>query len=435
MSIPTQPVAGWPLWQKFLFRFFFIFWILCIAPWTWFEVIPGISYLVGWSNQAMDWVVNNFNKYLFHVKDKLVPINGSGDTSYGWAQLCTFLVVSFAGALIWSAVERKKSDYVKLNYWLCLVVRYNIALVCFSYGFIKIFNLQMPFPSYSELATPLGDLLPMRLSWLFMGYSGIYQGFSGALEVIAGLLLLYRRTTTLGSLLAAGVFLNVAMLNISYDIPVKIFSIEIFLMCVFLLVIDRKRLIDFFLLNKTAPPSTLYDYSPRKKWARITKTVMKLGMVCLGAGASLYQSITWYQQSSATNAKPPLYAGLYDVTTFAINKDTIPAYVTDSLRWQNVAIENYGQGSLAAKDTLFYRGYNRSYFSYETDTSKHTIAFRKFAGPEAPGYSFAYDQPDSNTIRLRGKKGVDSLFVVLKKSNRHFQLAEKQFHWLSEHNR
>ena len=48
----------------------------------------------------------------------------------------------------------------------------------------------MPFPALSQLATPLGDLLPMRFSWLFIGYSAPYQFFSGAMETIAGLLLL-----------------------------------------------------------------------------------------------------------------------------------------------------------------------------------------------------------------------------------------------------
>jgi hypothetical protein len=38
-------------------------------------------------------------------------------------------------------------------------------------------------------------------------------------------------------------------------------------------------------------------------------------------------------------------------------------------------------------------------------------------------------------IRLWGKIRNDSIYAELKRSNRHFQLAEKQFHWLSEYNR
>jgi hypothetical protein len=129
----------------------------------------------------------------------------------------------------------------------------------------------------------------------FYGILSFVPGFSGTLEVLAGLVLLYRRTTTLGSMLAAGVFLNVAMLNLSYDIPVKIFSIQLFAMCLFLLVMEYRRLLDFFVLNKTAAPSVLYLYTPSKKWMRISKTVMKLAMICLGVGFTLYDTVDRYK--------------------------------------------------------------------------------------------------------------------------------------------
>jgi hypothetical protein len=115
-----------------------------------------------------------------------------------------------------------------------MIVRYYLAIVALSYGIIKLFVLQMPFPTISQLATPLGDLLPMRFSWLFIGYSVPYQFFSGAMETVAGLLLLYRRTVTAGLFAATGAFLNVAMINLSYDVPVKLFSMHLLFACLFL---------------------------------------------------------------------------------------------------------------------------------------------------------------------------------------------------------
>ena len=61
-------------------------------------------------------------------------------------------------------------------------MRYYIAFTAFLYGIDKIFLLQMPFPNQSALATPLGDLLPMRFSWFFIGYSAPYEFFAGAME-------------------------------------------------------------------------------------------------------------------------------------------------------------------------------------------------------------------------------------------------------------
>jgi hypothetical protein len=48
-------------------------------------------------------------------------------------------------------------------------------------------------------------------------------------------------------------------------------------------------------------------------------------------------------------------------------------------------------------------------------------------------WNFNYVLPDTNTIELSGKRGSDILFIQLKRTRRHFQLAEKQFHWLTEH--
>lgn len=99
-------------------------------------------------------------------------------------------------------LDRRRGAYRSLKYWLRLIVRYYIASAALSYGIIKLFALQMLFPTTSQLATPLGEMLPMRFSWLFIGYAMPYQIFSGIMETVAGLLLLYRRTVTAGLLVA-----------------------------------------------------------------------------------------------------------------------------------------------------------------------------------------------------------------------------------------
>ncbi len=50
-------------------------------------------------------------------------------------------------------------------------------------------------------------------------------------------------------------------------------------------------------------------------------------------------------------------------------------------------------------------------------------------------FSMRFELPDSNTFRLWTAMRNDSVYVELVRSNRHFQLAERQFHWLSEYNR
>src|SRR5439155_20713898 len=105
--------------------------------------------------------------------------------------------------------------YERLAFWLRMIVRYYIATFALSYGIIKLFAMQMSFPTLSQLATPLGDLLPMRFSWLFIGYSTPYQIFSGVMETTAGLLLLYRRTVTAGLFASTGAVRNGVMSNLA----------------------------------------------------------------------------------------------------------------------------------------------------------------------------------------------------------------------------
>ena len=92
-------------------------------------------------------------------------------------------------------------------------------------------------------------------------------------------------------------------------------------------------------------------------------------------------------------------------------------------------------GSINTRDTMFRVRYGRGYFAFDVDSIQPVINFKKSMQDGLPRLSLRYQVIDSNTIQLWGRQKNDSLFIELKKSNRHFQLAEKQFHWLSEANR
>lgn len=430
MEIAKNP--RWPIWKNIIFRFFFIYLILQIAPITWLDAIPGVSLVTQYYGKLMDWIVTEANSLFFHVRPVLVPENGSGDTSMGWARLWTYLCLAAVTALIWSVLDWKRPNYTYLNYWLCLFVRYYIILVALSYGIIKLFGFQMVFPDLHELATPLGDLIPMRLSWFFIGYSRTYEFFSGGMEVVAALLLLNRRTISLGVLVATGVFLNVMMLNLCYDIPVKIFSMQMEFTCLFLLVNESERLINFFILNKPAPEGKIYHFRYSKKWMRISRIVLKCIIIAAGLIFPFYQS--FIQSNLPVSKAGPVKNGVYAVVQYRLNNKDIPLSILDTVRWKDLIFEN-GLGSIGTGDTLFRHRYNRAYFSYELDSAKNLLGFKKFSNMKEYFIEFKYRTPDSNTIMLDGFKGKDSLHVELKRNNRHFQLADKQFHWLTEHNR
>jgi len=431
--------TSWPLWRRLLFRFFFIYLSIAAEPWTWLDRLPWVNVVTGFFTkyyyQGMEWAVKRFNDWFFHVRPVLVMPNGSGDTSFGWAALWFSLTISFAGMVIWSVLDRQKKNYTKLNYWLCLFTRYYVSLVLFLYGIIKLFGLQMVFPSQSQLATPLGDLLPMRFSWLFIGYSTPYQFFSGLMETIPAILLLYRRTATLGVLLATGVFLNVAVLNLSYDIPVKIFSMQMVLCCLFLLANEMERILCFFVYNRTADACTVYHYTFPKKWMKVSRVVLKILFVIIAVGTVVWDTVGRHKQWKAQFANMPFEAGMYDVTHFVVNHDTIEANTADTTRWQNIVFDSNRSGSIKTGDTGFNRRYHRAYFQYTIDTSQHSLSIFRTMINNNPTASFHYRVTDDNQILFWGLRKPDSIYFTLKKNPHHFQLAERQFHWLSEANR
>jgi hypothetical protein len=439
-SLDQQTGHRWPWWKKVVFRFFFIYFISYSAlPWFLYslEIIPGVDKVTKYYYQFNKWMVNTANKNVFHIKEVLKSGGGSGDTSFGWAELCLYLCLSSVACLIWSIIDRKRALYTSADYWLRIGMRYFLVTVLFFYGSVKVFPMQMVFPDFSELSSSLGDLAPMRLAWFFIGYSTPYQMFSGALEVLAALLLINRRTVTLGLFFATGVCLNIVMLNLCYDIVVKIFSIHLLLFCIVLLTYNYKRLTRFFILNLPALPDTLYEIQFRERWMRATRITIKALFIFLVVVWRTYDSWESYKKynSNDTAILKPIQPGIYDVKIFAVNKDTIPILSTDTLRWKDMIFEKGGYGSVNSLDTLFRTRYRRGYFSYTPDTVKQILNIKRRSSDTTSLFTMRYEIPDSNTIRLWTALRNDSLYVELVKSNRTFLLSNKQFNWMSDGNK
>jgi hypothetical protein len=435
MKPSTQP--NWSFFGLFSFRFAFIYYVLFFNPLDIVAAIPGLQSLGMIFKSPLNALVYFLNDQLFHIRPQLNEMGGgSGDTSFGWALQFTSLILGIVGAVIWSVFDRKKVAYPQLHYWLCILVRYSLAAIAFSYGILKIFAMQMTFPNMSQLATPLGDYLPMRFSWMFIGYSEPYQIFSGIAEVLVALLLVWRKTALLGALLAIGVFGNVAMLNLSYDIPVKIFSINLLIASIFLAWQEKGRLLAFFVLNNTALPSSLFEKSFSTKWKRVSRIIVKSIFILLSFGATGFDYFNYYKEYHQTNLRvlDPIQPGMYHVELFVKNGDTIPESLVDSLRWRDVIFDYNGAGSVSANDSSMRMRYGRAYFNYEPDSLGKTLTWR-LSGANTSLANFEMDFSVEEKMILKGKKSEDSLYVVLKKLNRHFPLTERQFHWISESNR
>lgn len=417
------------------FRFFFLYFLITISPWMLLSSIPGIRYVTDAYMNGFEGLVFKFNDWFLHVKTVLnVEGYGSGDTSYAWAEFYTTLIICLLLAVVWTFISKKRRTSASLTYWLVTMVRYNIAMVAFSYGFIKLFALQMPFPGLSQLATPLGDLLPMRMCWLYIGYSVPYQTFSGIMELLVGFLLLYRRTVPLGLLLGLGVFINVFVLNLSYDIPVKLYSMQLVIGCLFLVLMDYKSYLHFFVFNTATTPIRSYDFTYQKKWQRIGRYVLKLIFIIIAVGFSFYDAWSWHQEATAVR-QSPIKEGFYSIKAFTKNNQQIPVLANDTLVWKDVVFDRNGMGSIGSRDTIFRARYGRGYFAYTADAKKQSITFKKSAEDSTNLFVMQYKVINPKTIQLKGIVKKDTLFYELVRKDKMFPLAERQFHWISEANR
>ncbi len=232
---------------KVTFRFAAIYWCMyCL-----FSSIPD------WYGTPIRPVVEWMANHLLDLTHELVPPNGSGDTTYNYLEILAYFGIAFVGALVWSLFSRRESDYSNMRDLLRSTLRYTLALALMEYGMMKVTLEMNQFPPNGpwQLAKTWGDSSPMNVLWAFMGASRPYTIFSGLFEMLAALLLIWRRTAVLGALVALAVTTNVMLLNYCYDVPVKIYSTHLTTMAVMILLPDGRRLLNLLVLNRTAEPS------------------------------------------------------------------------------------------------------------------------------------------------------------------------------------
>lgn len=317
-----RSVMGWV--PKFAFRFSLIYWVLYSFP----RPLNSLSYYLGkpistwmqsffsWYNQKVNqgvtWVAEN----VFKIQHELVPPNGSGDTTYNYVQVFSIFCVAFGLAWVWSLIDWRRTDYRILKDLLRSYLRYVLAVTMLSYGLAKLGWDSNQFPELGEqrLGRTWGESSPMGVLWSFMGASRPYTMFAGLGEVIGGLLLLFRRTTLLGSLVVLGVMINVMMLNFCYDVPVKLYSTHLVCMAIYLMLPDAGRILNLLVWNRPAPPTEMQPPYTNRVTIWIQR-VIKAALIVLLVGIPLYQHIDRQRTYFAEQTEIPEFFGSFDVTT------------------------------------------------------------------------------------------------------------------------
>lgn len=416
--------------QRWLFLVLFIYAVLYIIPFpfTFVGVLPSVGNF--FNEYFWDILIPWTGKVILGLEgDVSVVRGGSGDSTYFWIQALLLVVLSLVGGSIWFLIGRHRINYGRLLHWLLVYITYFLIFSMIVYGMVKVIKLQFPDPRLTRLLQPYGESSPMGIAWTFMGASDSYTFFAGLSEVIAAFLLLFKRTRTMGAVFAFGVVLNIFTMNMSYDIPVKLYSFHLLLIALSIMFIDRKRLINLFLLNKGTEPLEFSEHTSNHKWNKGI-TIAKFVLFAAFFGSTTYDSLEAQSLYGKKVPLPPLY-GIYDVIHFEVNGETKPPLLTDSLRWRRLLIE---KGDYAIVQPMYDN--STTYHSISTDTLEMSMTIKSFQD-STNLYDFKY-VINADSIFLHGMNKADTLeLTLLKYDLSNFELINRGFHWINEypHNR
>jgi len=420
----------WGLGTRIAFRFAFVYFLLYNQFFP-FELLtfPPFLQLSGIYNSLWSETVQWVSRHVLHLShdfgmDYLNSATGSKDTTFIYVQVLCYLVIAAVATVIWSLLDRGRSNYDWLFKWFLTYMRLALAAVMIPYGVAKLFPWQFPAPTLSRLLQTYGDSSPMGLLWTFMGASRSYSFFGGAAEVLAGMLLVVPRLATLGALICAGVMSNVLMLNLGYDVPVKSGSIHLIVMAAIIVAPDLRRLTRFFVLNRRVDPAPTRPlfHRPLLNWLAILLQVA-FGVVLLVY--NLYHEDYKTQQVIQARMSAPLY-GIWSVDEFKIDGQVRPPLVTDPIRWNRLIVESVEEAVVQPMTG----GIRHLHLRLDQQNKSFTLT-----SPYASDWiaKFTYEDPQPDLLILTGKMGGQPVSATLHKEDAsQFLLNSRGFHWIQE---
>lgn len=328
-------------------------------------------------------------------------------TGWLWAFLAAFLA-----ALLWLSVDKRFTlHFDDWYYSIRVLLRYRLAIALFGYGIILLFSLQAPYPSLSDLHTKYGYFLPWKIYYHSLAVSSAsYQSTLGSIEIFAGILLLFRRTTVIGASIAAFLLINVVLVNFAYELGDHVVSVYLFIISVFLIGYDAPRLYRLLVIEKTALADSFHP-SHNVTFNRL-RIVLKSLFVLLIVfyGFMVFKSSRTDRWPYPTDLGIPNAEGFYDVSRFNYNGTDHPYSLTDSLRWENVVFEKWNTLSIEINHVVPINLDNPK-IQYQRSPFRRT--YENIGNGERLFYSYTYGKGHLYLVNKNDAK--DTYRFVLKK--------------------
>jgi hypothetical protein len=422
-----QPVR-WRLRTRVAFRFFALYFGLYVLT---TQMLGGLLPLVaqflpnlgatGWLKGIVGWTAT----HVFHASGFVTVITGSGDKTIDWVHAFCLLVVAGVTTVLWSAVDRRRPNYATAHKWFHLFLRFAVGSTMVGYGMVKAFPLQMPAPSLQRLLEPFGDFSPMGVLWYSIGASRGYEMFAGFTELTGAVLLFVPRLRILGAMVTLAASIQIFTLNMTYDVPVKLFSFHLIVMCLFLLAPEAPRLMRVLVLNKTAGPSSQPPLLRSLRGQRIMFAAQLLfGAYILAVNFSQAWDAWAFRGGGA--AKPPLY-GIWDVASMRVDGVERAPLVIDYGRWRRVVIQNASSITFQRMDNTF------QVYAAKFDMDAKSMALTNAADKNWSA-KLAFDRPDNgDRMVIDGDMdGHKVRFDLRRMDHTKMLLLTRGFSWVQE---
>jgi len=425
----------WPWPVRIAFRFVFVYFTFAFLS-SILQLVPLLGLAGAWHDEAAQPFYVWVGRTAFGVEITVFP-NGSSDTTYNWVQFASHLVFAAAATLVWSVVDWRRPSYPWLKDGLWIAMRFVLASAMFSYGINKVFGLQFQEPMMQRLLQPYGESSPMGLLWTFMGASQSYTMFAGWMETIGGLLLCFRRTQLVGALWTAGVMANVFVLNLFYDVPVKIYSFHLLVLALVIAAPDMPRLVRMFVLNRRTEPADLDGpwAGPRvRPWMRRTALGVKLAWVGFTVPLMFWEMAEMRYTYGALAPKGDL-DGTWEVIEFRRDGVVLPPLVTEETRWRYFTLVDRPEWRQAIVTHM--KGVNGRWRLEINDGTlqlrEMTVATGDDASKTPLVGSLAYVREGEKGLRVTGEvAGVRIEAVCERRDAQDFLLMSRGFHWVNE---
>lgn len=388
-----------------------------------------------WQVRVLEPVYRWVGRTVFGV-DAELNSSGSGDLALLWVLVFCVLVVAVIGTLLWSTADRRRPGYRRLAGWFLLFIRLCVAGQMLTYGMAKFIPTQMAQPGLTTLLQRYGDFSPIAVLWSQVGASPTYEILLGTAELVGGILLFIPRTATLGAMLALVDMSLVFVMDMTFDVPVKILSGHLMLMSLILLAPQARRLFDVLVLDRPSAPSN----APRPFHTSRSRTIAALIQIaCIPWILVPLAHSSWknYHEAGDGRPHPPLY-GIWSVTDFTRDGQLVPPLLTDENRWQRIVFDMPGVMSYQRMDGRVVD----AALTLDTRTRHIELAGGQRHVIESEGQTdtapkssaeFTFQQSAPDRLRLDGRLDGHPVTIELNRVDLNsFRLRSGGFHWVQD---